>query len=371
MQREKPSLIGDEVDGSGPIVDKTTQGVGQHYCREPRTFGTPPRLNISPSRQYSLHEAEQNITSDSCSTSTLQRQCNTDIPIKSPNLFDLNDIGLTSPFMNTTPRGTNKTKEVFIYPESVSPRPRKTSPYKHTADIGHGSQSYLYERERDRAAVSEAKHQAVLYKQTENLARDMFPDEIKRQSTLTAQEVEPAPREITEATVGPMYVSSKGFDWPLNVTITQAVPFSPRVVTTEARPRYSTATSSSSHPSPQGSSRQTSRSDSYEEDVAKLKRLEREYKRALEIFGSSEAYRSHVLRSFSAVDKSPNEKSIRETREDVRNKYERMFSFPVAAPRLSHYFSHQSQREDSLAPGHMEQEMRVNIYLSINRITMQ
>ncbi|XP_053386911.1 uncharacterized protein LOC123542619 isoform X2 [Mercenaria mercenaria] len=253
------------------------------------------------------------------------------VPLPSPNRFNLSDIGLTSPFATRTSFGTHE-KEAFVFPDNVPPR--KISPYKN-----------IHEEYRERD-VSEPREDYSMEMLSRLAHESIFRKEYKTENNQSKSHIDIKDETQSKYSRGhhtqhrPGHVSERGFAWPEKATITEPVPFSPRIVTTDSRPRFPTSSTSND------------RAKLAQEDLElkdRLRLLEREYARAKEIYGSPpvsqefrqmsptsrnvESLRRGALRSISNKDRSPNEKEIREISDDVRSRYERSFSDPRFSPR--------------------------------------
>ncbi|XP_052787167.1 uncharacterized protein LOC128222251 isoform X2 [Mya arenaria] len=334
-ERKQFILEADEVDGSAPIQSTRLRA----YDRQESDFDD----NDSLSR--SRRNLKRTITSDDdvikhgappsrvphiyCSPSGDDRENPYEnSSLLSPNRFNLADIGLTSPFMqNLTPRGTKAEDEVFVFPDTVPPR--KLSPYKASSEPDEGGReaSERYGRQTRDTCRSEFE-------------RDSDKHYSKDRGRAYEREREALGIYSDNDTFKQEYVTSKGFVWPKVAQVTESTPLSPRVVTAECKTRasVSSATSKRSH-----------YDDLNESELrTTLRILEREYARAKETFGSppprdfeeselSSSSRSRVPREWerrgiSCIDRSPNEKDIKTTREEMRKIYERSISDPRYSP---------------------------------------
>ena len=283
-------------------------------------------------------------------------------PLPSPNRFNLDDIGLTSPFMARTSGGHGPQDDVFIFPEST----RKVSPYKLSpskSDRREHDDCEPYVRKRH---VGESE----LYQREETYAH--APTERERPYQ---RRHEDRPRfSQREAVSCPEHVCPvKGFKFPKRPSVSDQPPFSPRVVSADTKPRFPSTVSTS------GSRSQRSE---YDDDISRLRLLQQEMSHAKNIYGSPPPspevdYRQMSpsrengkipMRSISDVARSPNEKDIRETMEDMQTKYMRSYS----DPRSSHSQSRsvpQSPlvRAEKVGNSHTETDARVSpcYYLKI------
>ena len=238
---------------------------------------------------------------------------------------------------NLTPRGTKNEDEVFIFPDSRLPR--KTSPYR-SGNSGTNPNDAAEICERDsKDRYARARNEDQRY------GRD--GDKLYgTEKTRTYEREREALGLFNDGDLrGKEYVTSKGFVWPSVASVTDTSQQNPRYVTSDIKQRQSSAvtTSSTLH-----------KLDDLDQNQlrAKLRMLEREYARAKEIYGSppprdydasdvSPNSRSRLLRdyprrgplkSLSHVDRSPNEKDIITTTEEVRKCYERSISDPRYSP---------------------------------------
>lgn len=243
-------------------------------------------------------------------------------PLPSPNRFNLGDIGLTSPFMSKSTDNRALKDDVFVFPDSTAPR--KVSPYK-------SSPSKVEQFEN---SVKEVYTRQPYGAKNESLDReDIFGRHSKERGRPSVQHEGDFPKYICP---------EKGFRWPKKVSISDPPDFSPRIVTTDSRPRFPTSTA-------------TSERYNIDEDKANLRILQREAQRARKIFGSppsqSEIRDYQVKatkRAISDIARSPNEKEKNELKDEARALYERSYSDPRASP---HQLRTILQRPSPLARG--------------------
>lgn len=336
---DSPRSRTDEVDGGRPSnsanseiikVETSRSFSADDYDRRRVTVATDVSgCGIAQTFVPEIVYDNQDLQRDYPSTSDYPS-----IPLQSPNRFNLSDIGLTSPFASRNPIGTHAKeteKEVFVFPDSVPPR--KLSPYKPVHDECRTRDVKETGDERSREIFSRRAH--------ESLYRDEIGNEAGLKHTETKDSAHTKYSSCHKEQYRKGYVSESGFSWPEKVTITEPVTFSPRIVTVDSRPRF---------PSTSTSVERNKKTREDEELKTRLAILEREYARAKEIFDpvphdyrqlspttrNVENLRRAALRSISNKDRSPNEKDIRETNEEVRNRYERSFSDPRFSPRQLH-----------------------------------
>ncbi|XP_060562465.1 uncharacterized protein LOC132722060 isoform X2 [Ruditapes philippinarum] len=324
----------DEVDGGRPSSSANVVhfDTPRHYTAsvyETRVNTTKPVTVVTSS----VRENAQLLPEIVYDATDMQKSYNTEyVPLPSPNRFNLSDIGLTSPFTSRThAAGGNRTneQEVFVFPDTIPPR--KLSPYKNI----HGDyrDTDVPETREGYSILDRLTHESVYRKET-------FPDsETTNVDNQDEEQTNYSSCHLKHHRQN--HVSERGFSWPEKATITEPVQFSPRIVSTETRPRF---------PSTVLSNNERSKKAQEENELkARLRVLEREYARAKEVYGSPhdatslrqmsptsrnvESLRRGTLRSFSNNDRSPNEKDIREISEEVRNRYDRSLSDPRCSPR--------------------------------------
>ena len=283
----------DEVDGRpGSVTDAGSVGVDK------MSTGTSYPLPI-PTKAHTLTQ-----------------------PMQSPHYFNLKDIELTSPFLNPTLRRKSKENDdqVFVFPETVDERrsPTKQSPAKSEETLRLDQFSSRHSIQNLQSQTSNKSHATYRVPRAELTDNGLG--------------------EMRNTQPQPTYVTHEGFKWPVAATISEAPPFSPRIVTAHPRTSYQHQQEGSNH-----------QATIQNEEIAKLqeriKLLEKEYERAKAIYRPDNSHssprtrdiqeilRRSALRSISDIERSPNEKEIRRLEAEVKNKYERSISDPTFSPR--------------------------------------
>ncbi|KAL4216462.1 hypothetical protein ACF0H5_024186 [Mactra antiquata] len=240
--------------------------------------------------------------------------------LPSPGHFNLSDICLTSPFNSITPNAQQASdKSIFIFPDSVPPK--KLSPYK----VSHEESKDRESRENRGDYAREYSNRLV----TESSRYQSDQEEIISGKSKTGSDGSTTHAISYKLHPEKSHVSERGFIWPETVTLTEPVPLSPRIITTESVNRKTTPSSNE-------------RLKRHEEQSLsnRLRMLERERDRAKEMYGCSSNEMSpnsraveSVRRGLSYQDRSPNEKEIREMNDEVRRQYDRSLSYPRCSPR--------------------------------------
>ncbi|XP_052265349.1 uncharacterized protein LOC127867881 [Dreissena polymorpha] len=340
----------DEVDGSSPSCSVRTS---RHIDRI--DSGIDSDESVSRSRRNlrrHMTSDDEDVTSHCapftkvphiyCSPTGDEHTPYDKPPLLSPNRFNLADIGLTSPFINLTPRGAKGEDEVFVFPDSVAHR--KVSPYKGSSCKGEPVADVL-DRE-----ISERYSRSTRNANRQSYEREV--DSLDKNRKRTGERDRERDKygsytEVENENRGG-YVTPKGFVWPKTATVTEPLPLSPRIVTASPKSRSSSTTSASA-----SKSAERDEYGDYDDEKLrmKLRMLERAHAHAKEIYGSPPATRGYevsdlspksrqardiagraTFKSISCVDRSPNEKDIIETTEEVRKFYERSISDPRYSP---------------------------------------
>lgn len=313
---------GDEVDGSS-ISGSCASASISSFADRSRTL-QEQGISQSPG-------SLQRIPTIYCPTSDDQPEnIYEDAPLASPNRFDLADIGLTSPFLGRTSGGHGPQDDVFVFPDSAAPR--KLSPYKTSPSK---TETRFEDPDRELSIRKRISGERDLFEREER-----FPHQIKeRKRTHKWLHDDRNLLPEREASQYPEHVCpKKGFLFPKTANITDPPHFSPRVVLADSKPRFPVATATLSQ-------------SKYEENIERLHILQKEVQRAKRVFGTPpkswdydsrqksptsakvrDLIKRNTKRSISDIDRSPNEKEIRENAEDVRNTYYRSVSDPRASP---------------------------------------